>query len=64
MWRALRRLARTERQLASFDFEPLVARTEMQLRTLERWRLQAADTAFANARFLPTNLFPAESHGS
>jgi hypothetical protein len=63
MWRALRRLARTERSLASFDFEALVARTEMQLRSLERWRLQAADTAFSNARFLPTGLFPAQSPG-
>lgn len=63
MWRVLRRLARTERALAGFDFEALVARTEMQLRALERWRLQAADTAFSHARFAPTNLFPAESHG-
>ncbi|MFL5349906.1 MAG: hypothetical protein ACJ8AT_34445 [Hyalangium sp.] len=63
MWRALRRLARTEPHLARFDFEALVARTEMQLKALERWRLQAADTAFSHARFAPTNLFPAESPG-
>jgi hypothetical protein len=63
MWRLLRRLARTERYLASFDFEALVARSELQLRTLERWRLQAADTAFANARILPSILSPAGGHG-
>ncbi len=63
MWRALRRLARTERYLASFDFEALVERAEMQWRTLERWRLQAADTAFSNAHFAPTGLFPAQSPG-
>jgi len=62
MWRALRRLARTERSLSTFDFEGLVARTEQQLKTLERWRLQAADTAFTNARFLSTGLFPEASH--
>ncbi|WP_224247936.1 hypothetical protein [Hyalangium gracile] len=63
MWRMLRRLARTERQLAGFDFEVLVARTEMQLRNLERWRLQAADTAFTHAPFISTSLFPAENAG-
>jgi hypothetical protein len=63
LWRVLRRLARTERYIDSFDFEALIARTEMQLRNLERWRLLAADTAFSNARLLPGSLSPAGSQG-
>lgn len=62
MWRLLRRLARTDRSLASFDFEALVARTEQQLRGLEKWRLQAADIAFTSARLLPGAL-AAEGYG-
>jgi hypothetical protein len=64
LWRVLKRLARTERRLAGFDFEALIARTEMHLRGLERWRLLAADNAFTHARLLPGTLSPAENRGS
>ncbi|MBN1206185.1 MAG: hypothetical protein JXB05_14805 [Myxococcaceae bacterium] len=63
LWRLLRRLARVEKALAGIDFDALVARTEGQLRTLERWRLLAADTAFTHARFLPGTLAPAGGGG-
>jgi hypothetical protein len=56
LWRLLKRLARTEKALAGIDFDALVARTEVQLRALERWRLLSADTAFTHARFLPGTL--------
>jgi hypothetical protein len=48
MWRALRRLARTEPRLQAFDFDALIARAEAQRTALERLRLLAADTAFAD----------------
>lgn len=64
LWRVLKRLARTERRLAAFDFEALIARTEQHLRGLERWRLLAADTSFTHARLLPGTASPIESHGS
>jgi hypothetical protein len=60
----LKRLARTERRLASFDFEALIARTEMHLRGLERWRLLAADNAFTHAQSLPGTLSSAEHRGT
>lgn len=47
LWRALRRLARTELRLQDFDFDVLLARAETQFKGLERLRVQAADTAFA-----------------
>jgi hypothetical protein len=46
LWRALRRLSRTEPRLQDFDFDVLIARAESQLKGLERLRVQAADTAF------------------
>ncbi len=64
LWRLLKRLARTDRRLGGFDFEVLIARTEMHLRGLERWRLLAADTAFTPARLLPGTLSPAEHRGA
>ena len=63
LWRLLKRLSRTERRLAGFDFDALIARTEMHLRGLERWRLLSADTAFTHARSLPGTLSPAEHRG-
>ena len=48
LWRTLSRLARTEPRLQAFDFESLIARAEAQRAALERLRLQAADTAFAD----------------
>lgn len=64
LWRMLKRLARTERRLAGFDFEALIARTEQHLRGLERWRLLAADSAFTHARLLPGTLSPVENRGA
>lgn len=49
MWTLLERQARTERQLAGFDFAMLIAQAESQHRSLDRLRLQAADTAFLKA---------------
>lgn len=63
LWRMLKRLARTDRRLAGFDFEALIARTEQQLRGLERWRLLAADTAFTHAPLLAHTASPMESQG-
>jgi hypothetical protein len=64
LWRMLKRLARTERRLAGFDFEALIARTEQHLRGLERWRLLAGDTAFTHVRLLPHTASPIESGGA
>jgi hypothetical protein len=64
LWRLLKRLARTERRLAGFDFDALIARTEMHLRGLERWRLLAADTAFMKVPLLSGGLSPAEHQGA
>jgi hypothetical protein len=59
MWRVLKQLSRSERHLAGFDFEALLTRAEAQLKALERWRLQAADTAFSSTRLVPGTLSPA-----
>lgn len=49
MWALLQRHARVERRLAGFDFETLIAQAESQHQTLDRLRLQAAETAFLKA---------------
>lgn len=59
LWRALRRLSRTEFRLQDFDFDVLLARAESQLKGLERLRVQAADTAFAE-KTVPLRPTPAQ----
>jgi hypothetical protein len=61
--RALERLARMERRLAGIDFAALIARAEAQLKTLDRLRLLAADTAFSNAP-LPSGLHTPVGQGA
>lgn len=46
LWEVLQRQAKIERRLAGFDFATLIAQAESQHESLDRLRLQAADTAF------------------
>lgn len=49
LWAVLQRQARIERRLAGFDFATLIEQSESQHQSLDRLRLQAADTAFSKA---------------